>query len=173
MHVRDVVLVLALSLAACGAKAAPAPAGWNGPKSWYEETPVLSKTWTPIDAEPDWVKNPPRRDGYVRVVAENASDLRDIATGKTWPFDANDRAIRVPLTPVVGETAAKYATKVANAHSTLLARATSEEDGPNPTVPGNHYVRAWALWEIAIDDVVAELPAEKRDAARAALAAAR
>jgi hypothetical protein len=127
----------------------------------------------PIDGEPAWVKNPPPRDGYVRVVGESASDVRDIATTKAWPFQANERRIGGALTPIVGDTSARHATKLANSHLTLLARATREEDGPNPLVLGNHFVQAWALWEVAIDDVVAELPADKRDAARAALTASK
>jgi len=173
MQIRRAVtlVVLAAAAAACGAPAAapPAPAP-DGPSAYFGEEPVGSKTWTPLTAEPEWVKNPPARDGYVRVVGESASDLRDIATTKAWPFHANERRIGGALTPIVGDTAARFATKLANSHLTLLARATREEDGPNSMVPGNHFVQAWALWEVAIDDVVADLPADKRDAARAALA---
>jgi hypothetical protein len=175
MHVRRAatLLVLAAAAAACGAPAAtPAPAP-AGPSSYFGEEPVGSKKWTPLAGEPAWVKNPPPRDGYLRVVGESASDLRDIATTKALPYDAHDRRVREPLTPIVGEDAAKLASKVANKNAKLLARATREEDGPNPRLIGSHFVQAWALWEVAIDDVVADLPADKRDAARAALAASK
>jgi hypothetical protein len=179
MHVR--AAVLAVLLAACCSKPtepskpteSTESTAWTGPKSWFEEKPVGSKAFAPIETEPDWIKNPPSRDGYLRVVGDNASNLREIATSKTWPYDAYEKRIVPALEPVVGADAAKSATKHANKAAKPVACATREEDGPNPGVPGNHFVQAWTLWEVAIDDVVAALPAEKRDAARAALAASK
>ena len=173
MLVRSAValLLVASTLVACGAQTpAPVPRA-AGPAAYFEERPVRSKTWTALDSEPTWVKHPPARDGFLRVVGESASDLRDIATSKAYPYEANDKAVGDVLTPIVGADAAKRVTKIANRNAKLLARATREDDGDKPMVPGNHFVQAWSLWEIAIDDVVADLPAEKRDAARAALAA--
>ncbi len=169
-------LVLLMSLAACCGPATapsptPTPAPVGGPASYFVEEPVGSKAWTPLAAEPEWVKNPPPRDGYLRVVGESASNLRDIATSKAWPYDAFDQRVGETLAPIVGADEAKRVTKIANKNAKLLAQATREEDGPNPMVPGNHFVQAWSLWEVSIDDVVAELPADKRDAARAALRA--
>jgi hypothetical protein len=172
MSVARTAIVLAL-LAACGAPAAappePAPAR---PPAFFTEEPVGSKTWAAAAAEPAWVKDPPPRDGWLRVVGESVSDLRDIATTKATPDEALEQRVGATLTPIVGADAAKRATKTASKASRLVARATREENGPDPTIIGSHFVRAWALWEVSIDDVVADLPVEKRDAARAALRAA-
>jgi len=171
MSVARAAALIAL-LAACGTPAAAPPGPVRAaPPAFFTEDPAGSKNWTAVAAEPDWVKNPPPRDGFLRVVGESASDLRDIATTKATPDEALEKRVGATLTPIVGADAAKRATKVASSRSKLLARATREEDGPDRRIIGSHFVRAWALWEVAIDDVVAELPADKRDAARAALVA--
>jgi hypothetical protein len=171
MSVARAAALIAL-LAACGTPAAAPPGPVRAaPPAFFTEDPAGSKNWTAVAAEPDWVKSPPPRDGYIRVVGESASDLRDIATTKARPDDALDRRVREPLTPIVGADAAERAAKAASKASKLVARATREEDGPNPMVPGNHFVQAWALWEVSIDDFVADLPADSRNAARAALVA--
>jgi hypothetical protein len=175
MNVRPAVLSVCLLVGACGSPtAAPSPAPAASDQEFFEERPVGSDKWTPIAAEPAWVKSPPPAEGKLRFVADGASNLRHLAVGKRWAGeDGAAKRVQAALGPVVGADEAARAAAAAKSKVAFVARACAESDGPNPSVPGNHFVQAWVLWEVSIDDVVAAVPAEKRDAARAALLAAR
>jgi hypothetical protein len=166
MPPRAIVLVLLALLAAAGCSCSSLP-----PPEYFDETPVGSNSWTPIPAEPAWVKAPPRRESYVRYVSDGKSNLRGIAATGDHPMGGPDaeRLVRERLTPVVGARDAGAAAALAKSRITMVSRACREELLTHDEVPGNTLCTAWALWEFPIDDVVAAVPPEKRDAARAAL----
>ena len=157
-------LVAATSLAACG---------WFLPDPLYvQESPVGSGTWVEIDGYPDWVTAPPAREGYLRYVAEGKSNARSICASGDRPSAKKAAAadVRTRLEPVVGAERAAAAAARAVEGLVLVHRVSKDELLTRRMVPGNTLSTAYALWEIAIADVVAPLPDDVRSAAAAALA---
>lgn len=162
-------VVLGIAAAACGSQGGPQN-GWSTP-TWFDERPLGSAQWAPVASEPAWVKSPPQREGWLRVVTDVSSNLRHIAEVKS-PRAAEldlEKSLRETLGPIAGADGAAAALAAAKGKLTLVQRAMAESDGPKPEVPGNHLVTVWSLWEVPLDDLLAPLPPEKRDAARAAL----
>lgn len=157
-------LVLATLAAACGSSL-PDP-------KFAAEEPPQSGTWVEIDALPAWVEAPPQREGYLRYMVSGKSNLRSIAATGDRPspkieFTADmDRR----LTPVLGAEDAEHAAAESLGKLVMVRRACKDELLTREPVVGNTLCTAWALWEVAIDDVVATLDEGDRDAARAALA---
>ncbi len=156
-------LVLSSGLAACG----------TGDTAHYvAEEPAGSEQWVEIEDEPAWVTETPHHDGYVRFVATGKSNLRSIIATGNRPSATRDAVLFIAsrLTPVVGvEQATQIANSGANALQ-LARRACREEILTTDPVPGNTLCTAWALWEVSIADVIADVPESLREAAHSALA---
>ncbi len=143
------------------------------PVDHFEEVPPGSGHWTPIATVPTFVGAPPARSGYLRFVAEGRSNVRSIAAGPGEPSaeKAALAAIRAALEPVLGADAAGGAAAAAAKKLAMVQRACRDEVLTHDLVPGNTLSTVWALWEVAIDDVIAGLPVADWERARAALTA--
>ena len=75
------------------------------------------------------------------------------------------------LTPVVGADAAAAAATVAYDSRVVVERASKDEVLTREMVVGSSMSTVYALWEIAIDDVLAGLPSDRAADARRALGA--
>jgi len=160
------LIAAAALVAACGSAASDAP-------HYVREAPAGSDTWVDADALPDWVASPPQRAGYLRFVAEGRSNLRGIAASGDRPSPVRDaeEAVRSALVPAIGDEHAAAAVAQVAGGLALVERACKEEVLTRDPVPGNTLCTAYALWEIAVADVIAPLPEPLRPTAEAALAA--
>lgn len=158
-----VPLALAVLGAACGSSL-PEP-------KFATEEPPQSGTWIGIDAAPAWVAAPPQREGYLRWVVSGKSNLRSIAAARGNPSPKVEvtASVERALEPVVGTEAASRAAADALGALVMVHRACKDELLTHEMVTGNTLCTVWALWEVAIDDVVAPIDEGDRDAARAAL----
>lgn len=167
---RSVVAVAALaSLAMTGCRA-------NDPPVWLSEEPAESGTWVAAAGAPDWVTNPPPRDGAFVFVVEGRSNLRGIAAGKRSPHPDHDLAklLKARLEPLADTGVANpvdLAVAVAVRSLRMTRRACCEEILTRKAVPGNTLCTAWAMWETPVEPIAACFPEASRPAVRAALAA--
>jgi len=169
--------LFAVLLAACNSpppdEHVPPPVERLPPPEFFSEEPAGSLKWTQIAAEPEWVKSPPAREGFLRFAVQGQSDLRSIAASGPRPSAELPivKAVTAAVAPIAGADAAGRAADVAKTKASLVLRACREERVSMKMVPGNSLCTAWALWEVPLDDVAAAVPAVKRIAARAALRA--
>lgn len=167
---RIAVVVALVGVAVVIVAAATRRAGPDAP-AWSVEQPAGSGTWTPAEAPPGWVTNPPARDGYLRILVRGRSNFREIAAEGTV-LGTQRRApthVERVLTPVVGaEDAARAGAAVPDALR-LVERAASEQVLTSEPVLGNTLAEAWLLFEAAHADILTPLPPEKRAAAADAL----
>lgn len=161
-----VCVALAAAVAAC---AAPLPV------HYADEVPAGSGRWVEIAGEPAWVQAPPPREGHLRFVVSDRSNLRSIVAAGRRPSADGVASARVgaALAGAVAPEAAARAAAAAPQALVLVHRACRDELLTRDPVPGNTLCTAWALWELPIETVVSALPEPDRTAARAALAAAR
>lgn len=164
---RIVLAVLALALA--GAVFVQCTA--TDPPTYLAESPVGSGGWAAIEAKPSWVDAPPGHRGHVRIVAEGKSNSRGICATGNRPQPVQEiRAILMPvLAPAVGEAEIRTLATAIAGRMTLVERACREEILTREMVVGNTLCTAWALWEMPVEDFVAQVPEAHRDALRAAL----
>lgn len=148
----------------------------NDPPVWLSEEPAESGTWVSAAGAPDWVTNPPPRDGAFVFVVEGASNLRGIAAGKRSPHP--DHALRDLLLRRLGPFSERgiadpvdLAVAAATQGLQMTRRACCEEILTRKAVPGNTLCTAWAMWETPVEPIAACFPEASRPAVRAALAA--
>lgn len=162
--VAALLLIVTSSVVACS--------GLPDPRFAAEE-PAGSGTWVEIAGRPAWVEAPPARAEHLRFVATGRSNVCSIVLVNDGPRADRDAAEYVldRLTPVLGTEAASAAAARATENLHLLERAHRSEILTRELTPGNTLCTAWALWEVAIADVLADVPEERHEAAWAALLA--
>jgi hypothetical protein len=156
--IRRLVVLALLPVAVAHAKEAAAP----GTPAWEESERV-----------PAWVESPPAREGYVRFVDGGMSNLRDLAhssivSGRSGPVVLREFRSECArrLRDVLGREADRVVESLTQA--TLLRRASRSEVW-DPGALGGSAVTVFGLWETPLAPLLDAVPAEKRDAARAAL----
>ncbi len=138
-----------------------------------EPIPPAAWTWQSVDAEPGWVKRPPRWPGHLPYVQTVASEHPDVARQQS--IRSAEREVREHLEgllqPVVGFAAAAEAARAGANRRDQGAHAIYERRAGAGTAraEGTRLVTAWALWQIPIDTVLEALDPKHHAAARAAL----
>ncbi|MBM3977507.1 MAG: hypothetical protein FJ299_11015 [Planctomycetes bacterium] len=160
-HAFHVGLLLALPLVACGSLPEP---------EYYVEVPPESQVWTQVAALPAWVSREPAQDALFRCVLESKSNARSVAALPGSSVLGLEHRIRARLTPALGAEDAARAASAGAAAAKLVERAAKDEVLTLQPVPGNTLSTVWTLCEVPVAALLAPLPAERHDAARAALA---
>lgn len=138
-----------------------------GPE-FFEEQPVGSDHWVPVDGLPSWTSAPPTKMGARYFIETAQSDLRSLVARKGGPLPSAFLLENVSnaLSPMVGEKPAARVAQDVLGKLTLVSRACQlEVHGPSGSIPDRTWT-AWALWELPLDAAVATVPEEHRAAAR-------
>ncbi|MCG3132950.1 MAG: hypothetical protein HMLKMBBP_00036 [Planctomycetes bacterium] len=156
--------ILPILLVACGGLPDPV---------WSAESPPESGAWTTLPAPPPWVECGPALgdapDGTIRFVVDARSNMRNIAAVKGGSARQIEMHLQRSLAPAVGEVDAARAASAGAAAAKLVERAAKDEWLTRNPVPGNTLSTVWTLCEVPESAVLDAVPADLRDAARAAL----
>ena len=130
-----------------------------------EPIPPRPWDWVAVEAEPGWVRQPPRWPDHLPFVQAVGSARADVAREQSIRAAEGDIRGRLEalLQPLVGPTAAATAARVGAERRVQGAHAILEPAEAQP-------VTAWTLWQIPIDAVLETLDPQHHAAVRAALA---
>ena len=120
--------------------------------------------WEPVTARPAWVEAPPSTDGRMTLATVMTSDRSDVAKVDAWVVTGHlGWSVASKVRSLLGSEGAERVANAAESWRTPVRRALLE--------PKDRDCTAWTLWEVPLEALLDVVPPEKREAARALLAA--